>query len=228
MNKTGKKNQGSVSLLPAWLQGGFVSLLNPFIKLFIRMKINPNTFTVWGLLFNIAATVLIILHKSYINWAGAMILIGGICDILDGKVARSAGRETKFGALFDSSVDRYSEVIMFFGIGLFYVRDSNYLLSVIAFIALGGSTMVSYVRARAESLGFKAKVGLMQRPERIVFIGSGALFYFPIFDITIFHVENFPVTLLEIAIWSIAVLANFTALQRLIYAYKQDNSKSKE
>ena len=228
MNAPGKKNQGSVSLLPAWLQSGFVNLLNPFIRLFIRMKINPNTFTVWGLLFNIAAMVVIVLHKSYINWAGALILIGGICDILDGKVARSAGRETKFGALFDSSVDRYSEVIMFFGIGLFYVRDSNYLLSVIAFIALGGSTMVSYVRARAESLGFKAKVGLMQRPERIVFIGSGALFYFPIFDITIFHVENFPVTFLEIAIWSIAILANFTAIQRLIYAYKQDNSKSKE
>jgi CDP-diacylglycerol--glycerol-3-phosphate 3-phosphatidyltransferase len=222
MNSKNQKKLEKKGLLPAWLQNGFINLLNPLIKLFIKMKINPNTFTVWGLLITSFATVLIILDKSYIHWAGVCILVGGICDILDGKLARSAGLETKFGALFDSAIDRYSEVIMFFGIALFYVRDDNYLLSIIAFIALGGSTMVSYIRARAESLGFDAKVGLMQRPERIVFIGAGALFYYPIFNISVFYVNNFPVTLLEIVIWMVAILANFTAIQRLFFAFKQD------
>lgn len=222
MKADDQKTTKRKGLLPAWLQKGFVNMLNPLINIFIKTKISPNTFTVWGLLITASATVLIIIDKSYIHWVGLLILIGGICDILDGKLARSAGLETRFGALFDSSVDRYSEVIMFFGIALFYVRDDNYLLSIVAFIALGGSTMVSYIRARAENLGFDAKVGLMQRPERVVFIGAGALFYYPLFNITIFHVENFPVTLLEIVIWMVAILANYTAIQRLIYAYKQD------
>lgn len=83
--------------------------------------------------------------------------------------------------------------------------------------------MVSYVRARAEGLGFDAKVGFMQRPERVVFIGLGALFHYPLFTLTIFHVTNFPVTLLEISIWMVAVFANVTAIQRIIFVYKQDS-----
>jgi CDP-diacylglycerol--glycerol-3-phosphate 3-phosphatidyltransferase len=82
--------------------------------------------------------------------------------------------------------------------------------------------MVSYVRARAEGLGFTVKVGLMQRPERVVFIGAGAMFHYSLFNISIFHVVDFPVTLLEIVIWVVAVFANFTALQRLVFVYKLD------
>jgi CDP-diacylglycerol--glycerol-3-phosphate 3-phosphatidyltransferase len=210
----------SKGFLPKWLQDGFVNLLAPFIRTFIRFNINPNTFTVWGLLITTAGTALLMRNVRLIHWTGALILIGGICDIIDGKLARASGRVTKFGALFDSSIDRYSEVIMFFGISAFYVRLDCYLLSVISFIALGGSTMVSYVRARAEGLGLEAKVGLMQRPERVVFIGAGALFYYPIFKITMFHVTDYQVMPLDLAVWLVAIFANFTAIQRLVYVYR--------
>jgi len=220
--------KNSKGLLPAWLQDGFVQLLNPFISVSSRLKINPNTYTVLGLLFNIAAATVLILDHSKMQLAGLLILLGGVCDILDGKLARSSGRETRFGALFDSSIDRYSEVIMFFGIAAFYVGNKNFLLSVATFAALGGSTMVSYVRARAESLGFEAKVGFMQRPERVVAIGFGALLYYPLFHLTLFHVISFPVTLLDVAIWGVAIFANITAIQRMVFVYKQDKSDLKK
>lgn len=210
-------------LLPDWLQNGFVNLLSPVVRLANRLDLSPNTFTVLGLVLNFAATAVLIWDRSNINWTGFLILLGGICDILDGKIARTANKASKFGALFDSTIDRYSEVVMFFGIAFYYVSGTQFLLSVITFIALGGSTMVSYVRARAEGLGFEAKVGWMQRPERVVFVGFGALLHFPLFHISILHVTDFPVTLLQIAIWVVAILANFTAIQRIIHIYKQEH-----
>ena len=220
------KNRG---LLPRLLQDGFVNLLTPLVRLSTYLNISPNFYTVLGLILTLIGAGLLVKDVSYVNWAGLFILLGGICDILDGKVARISNKVTKFGALFDSVIDRYSEVVMFFGIAAYYMIDDHYLLSVITFSALGGSTMVSYVRARAEGLGFDAKVGFMQRPERVVFIGLGALFHYPLFTLTIFHVTNFPVTLLQISIWMVAVFANVTAIQRIIFVYKQDSIiKSKE
>lgn len=212
------------SFLPHWLQDGFMNLLSPFITLFTKWRLSPNTFTVWGLIITSLGTLVVIIDIRLIPLAGLFILLGGICDIIDGKLARSSGRVTKFGALFDSSIDRYSEVIMFFGIAFYYVKQEDFLLSIITFIALGGSMMVSYVRARAEGLGFEVKVGLMQRPERVVFIGAGAMFHFTLFRITFFHVVDFPVTLLEIAIWIVAIFANITAIQRLVFVYKKDRA----
>lgn len=211
------------SLLPQWLQMGFINLLAPVVSLFTKWKLSPNTFTVWGLIITSLGTVAVIIDIRLIPLTGLFILFGGICDIIDGKLARNSERVTKFGALFDSAVDRYSEVIMFFGIAYYYVKQDEFLLSIITFIALGGSMMVSYVRARAEGLGFDLKVGLMQRPERVVFIGVGALLHFTLFRITLFHVVDFPVTLLEIAVWIVAIFANITALQRLRFIYKKEN-----
>jgi len=195
--------------LPLWIQDGFVQLLNPLINLFIKWKISPNTFTVWGFIFSLIAAVIIMNDPSMIHWGGALIIMGGICDIMDGKVARATGRTTKFGALFDSVVDRYSEMVMFFAVAVYYVKLDNYLFSIVTIIAFGGATMVSYVRARAESLGMSAKVGIMQRPERVVLVGVTALFH---------------VFLLKIGIWAIAILANYTAIQRLYYVYKETKS----
>ncbi len=215
----------SKSLLPAWLETGFVNLLSPLVNLSVRLNMHPNTYTVLGLVLTSVSAILLVWSPVNMRWAGFFILIGGMCDVLDGKLARQSGQASRFGALFDSSIDRYSEVIMFFGIAAFYVGNKNYMLSVATFVALGGSTMVSYVRARAEALGFDAKVGFMQRPERVVFIGAGALFYYPLFPLTVFHVTDFPVTLLDIMIWFVAIFANITAIQRIMYVYKQDVKK---
>lgn len=210
-------------LLPQGFQNGFIKLLKPLISFFIKYNFNPNTFTVLGLIFSVVGSVLLVLNNGYLKISGFLFLIGGLCDILDGQIARRADKVTRFGALFDSTIDRYSEVIMFFGIGSHYVANGHYLLSVITFLALGGSTMVSYIRARAESLGYSANIGIMQRPERIVLIGSGAALSYPLFHISILSINQQPVSLLELAIWLVAILANYTAIQRLIHIYKQDN-----
>jgi CDP-diacylglycerol--glycerol-3-phosphate 3-phosphatidyltransferase len=136
--------------------------------------------------------------------------MGGLCDAVDGSLARNSGKASRFGALLDSSVDRYAEFAMLFGIGGYFLMVGDYLSSAVTFLALCGSFMVSYTRARAESLGLAAKVGVMQRPERIVFLGAGALIH--------------PLAL-KIAIWMVAVFANVTALQRLKFAHRQDAGK---
>lgn len=199
--------------MPLWIQDGFVKLLMPLINLFIKWKVNPNFFTVLGFVFSLTAALVIMNDPAMIHWGGALIILGGICDIIDGKVARATGQSTQFGALFDSVVDRYSEMVMFFAVAVYYVKLDNYLFSIVTIIAFGGATMVSYVRARAEALGLPAKVGIMQRPERVVLVGVTALFH---------------VFLLKIGIWAIAILANYTAIQRLIYAYRASKSTTNQ
>jgi CDP-diacylglycerol--glycerol-3-phosphate 3-phosphatidyltransferase len=140
-------------------------------------------------------------------------LLGGFCDTIDGSLARTTGKASRLGALFDSVVDRYSEFIMYLGIGAYFINIEDYSTAAGTFLALCGSFMVSYARARAESLGFEAKLGFMQRPERVVLIGLGALI----------HIGSF-----KIAIWLVAILANFTALQRIRCACKQDSAGFKE
>jgi len=195
-------------LIPISLQDGFVNLLTPLIKILTRRGINPNSFTLAGLIITSMAAVAFIM--GHLRLGGFLILLGGLCDAIDGSLARFANRATPFGALFDSAVDRYSEFIMFFGIVVYFVMIKDWPTSVVIFFALCGSIMVSYSRARAESLGFDSKVGIMQRPERIVFLGLGALIH--------------PVAL-KFAIWLVAIFANFTALQRIRHAHKQSKTE---
>jgi CDP-diacylglycerol---glycerol-3-phosphate 3-phosphatidyltransferase len=198
-------------LIPQRLQDSFVKLLSPLISLFSKWGLNPNSFTIAGVVVtSLGATAFLM---GFIRLAGAMILLGGLCDTIDGLLARTTGKASRFGALLDSTVDRYSEFIMFLGIAAHFFYTEDFGTSAATFLALCGSFMVSYTRSRAESLGFEAKVGLMQRPERIVLIGLGALI----------HLSAF-----KFAIWLVAVLANFTALQRIRFAYKQDLAGFKE
>src|SRR5205085_3594803 len=112
---------------------------------------------------------------SYVGWAGALILFAGLFDMIDGQVARIGNMTSRFGALYDSVLDRYSELIMFLGICYYLVAHHYFLSSLSAFIALVGSIMVSYTRARAEGLGIPCKEGLMQRPERVIAVGLSAM-----------------------------------------------------
>jgi CDP-diacylglycerol--glycerol-3-phosphate 3-phosphatidyltransferase len=195
-------------LIPVNLQNGFVSLLTPLIKILARWGINPNSFTLAGLIITSMAAVAFIM--GHLRLGGFLILLGGLCDTIDGSLARFTNKATRFGAMFDSAVDRYSEFVMFFGMVVYFVMLKDYPTSVVTFFALCGSIMVSYSRARAESLGFDSRVGIMQRPERIVFLGLSALIH--------------PGTL-KFAIWLVAIFANFTALQRIRHAYKQSETK---
>jgi CDP-diacylglycerol--glycerol-3-phosphate 3-phosphatidyltransferase len=196
-------------LLTQKIQDGFKSLLTPLIKILAKSGISPNTFTLTNVMITSMAAAALILGQTRIG--GCLILIGGLCDSLDGSLARYGGKVTRFGALLDSAIDRYSEFVMFFGIIVHFMTVKDSRTSVIAFLALSGSIMVSYSRARAESLGFEAKSGFMQRAERIVFLGAGALFH-PL--------------LFKLSIWIVAIFANFTALQRIYHAYQQDETKT--
>ncbi len=215
------------------LQKGIYVIINPFVKFLIRIGFTPNLVTLTGFVLNIGAAVIFIFGAedgnrsdlSYVGWAGATILFAGLFDMLDGQVARLGNMSSKFGALFDSVLDRYSELIMFLGICYYLVAHHYFLSSLFAFLALIGSMMVSYTRARAEGLGIECKGGLMQRPERVVTIGVSALSCgivahyiggdYKLFITGLnFHVfESMSVFTIPIAI--VAILSNITALKRL-------------
>ena len=198
-------------LIPDAMQQVFIKLLTPLINIFAKWNVNPNAFTFAGVFITALAAAAFLM--GYIRLGGIFVLLGGLCDAIDGNLARSVSKATRFGALFDSAVDRYAEFIMFFGLGTHFVLIEAYSTAVVVFIALCGSIMVSYCRARAESLGFDSKIGIMQRPERVVFFGLGALIH--------------PVAL-TVAVWLVAIFANFTALQRIRNAYKQDSTDFKQ
>lgn len=211
--------------------------LNPIIFLLKKTGITPNGITAIGLLITSLATVILIVGAElgergdyrYIAWFGVVTLFAGVFDMLDGSLARATNKMSKFGALFDSVLDRYSEMIMFFGIAYYLVAQHYFLSSVFAFIAMIGSIMVSYVRARAEGLGTECKVGMMQRPERVLTIAITAIsygvisYYFGEFKITVDwlpfpFIEN--ISIFTIPIFIMAILTNYTAIQRLYHCYK--------
>ncbi len=211
-------------------------IIHPFILLLVKLKVSPNTITTIGFLLNIAVAVIFIVGAGvertnlfYLGCGGAMILFAGLFDMIDGRLARLSNRSSKFGALYDSVLDRYSELVMFLGITYYLVAQAYFLSSLFAFIAMIGSIMVSYVRARAEGLGIACSDGLMQRPERILTIGISALacsavsHYTGTFKYTLPD-SNFPIfENITIFVWSLAALAilsNYTAIDRLLSSKK--------
>jgi CDP-diacylglycerol---glycerol-3-phosphate 3-phosphatidyltransferase len=222
-------------------------VINPLVKWMIKTGFTPNIVTITGLILNIGVSIIFIKGAeegnrgdlSYVGWAGALILIAGLFDMLDGQVARLGNMSSTFGALFDSVLDRYSELIMFLGICYYLVGHHYFFSSLFAFIALIGSMMVSYTRARSEGLGIENNGGLMQRPERVVLTGVAALscgiisyfiggdfkYYIPGTSFQLFEtmsVFTMPITIM-------AVLTNLTAFKRLADAKKaldeRDNQK---
>ena len=153
---------------------------------------------------------------AIIGWAGGVILFAGLFDMMDGRVARLGNMSSKFGALYDSVLDRYSELMTFFGICYYLSMKDYFLYALIAFVALIGSLMVSYVRARAEGLGIECKVGFMQRPERVVLTSLGALFCGVFKDITAFE----PILIMIVPLAFVALFANITAFARVRHCYK--------
>lgn len=206
------------------LQQGIYRVINPFVKLLIRMGVTPNMVTTIGLLGNIAAAVIIVIagiraHENGDPGYGLVAIAGGVTilfslfDMLDGQVARLGNMVTRFGALYDSVLDRYCELLTL-GALSFYLIENDYTIgALITFLALIGSVMVSYVRARAEGVGLECKVGFMQRPERVVVTSLGCLacgligLWSPN--------TTLPITVLIIAMAVIAVFANITAFARV-------------
>ncbi|MBL7776344.1 MAG: CDP-alcohol phosphatidyltransferase family protein [Saprospiraceae bacterium] len=206
-------------------------VIQPFIELLARVGVTPNAVTAIGFFVNVGATIIFVYGTNaargdlrYVAWGGAVILFAGLFDMMDGRLARVSKQESRFGALFDSVLDRYSELAMFLGICYYLVAQQYFLSSLFAFIAMIGSVMVSYVRARAEGLGIECKGGLMQRPERVLLVGITAIlcglvqsyvgdFKYVIPGTDFPYFEN--ITIFTFPIFVMAVLTNWTAVQRM-------------
>lgn len=208
-----------------FLQKIIYVIITPVIKGMIRIGFTPNLVTTIGFVLNIVATIMLLYaagemtgSTSIVGWSGAVILFAGLFDMMDGRLARIGNMSSMFGALWDSTLDRYSELFTLFGIAMYLILNSWVTGGVLTFLAMVGSVMVSYVRARAEGLGIECKVGLMQRPERVVLTSLGAILC-GIFDNLWF---------LVVPIVIIAILANITAFWRICHCYKVLNKSEKK
>lgn len=174
----------------------------------IKLKISPNWISIFGFLAGLGAGLLFFLRQPL--GAGLSIFICGFFDTLDGRVAIKTGRQSSYGAILDSSLDRYSEFFIYLGIALYFQPHWAMWLAFFAFL---GSAMVSYTRARAEGLGFECSVGMMQRAERIILMALGTILGVVL---KIFNILMIVVLLL------IAFLSNLTAFQRIFYLKKEE------
>jgi len=205
-----------------FLQKAIYAVINPLIKGLIKLHITPNMITTLGFIGNIVATASFIYAAlsfqagnqttalAHVAWGGATILFAGLFDMIDGRLARLGNMSTTFGAMWDSVLDRYSELISLFGVVLIFLLNGDFWLGVVSFTAMIGSIMVSYVRARAEGLNIECKVGIMQRPERVVVLALTAI----LTGIT----SN--LQWLAGGMILIAILANITAFWRIAHCYK--------
>lgn len=221
------------SLIPPSAEDRFKRLLEPLARWLGKRNANPNWFTTLGFLLSIFCAWEIAAGRLVLG--GVLVFVSGLFDVIDGAVARKTGRVTRFGAVYDSTMDRYSEVTVFFGLGFYLIGNHFYLTSVAAVFAVGGSIMVSYIRARAETLGFKANVGLARRQERVIILGLGLVLNVldPFFNrlcngaIEGMFGKEFihPPLALAASVFLLAVLTNLTAIQRLYYVHKQFRSE---
>jgi len=228
------------------LQQLIYKVINPFVRVLIKLGLTPNGVTTIGLILNIGVAIIFIAGAektnrgdlSYVGWAGALILFAGLFDMLDGQVARLGNMTSSFGAMYDSVLDRYSEMIMFLGICYYLVSHHYFLSSLFGFIALIGSMMVSYTRARAEGLGVPLKGGLMQRPERVVMVGLTAMLCgiashfiggnYKLFVPGVpFHIFE-TMSIFTIPLTIMAFLTNITAIRRLRDAKKALDEKDRK
>jgi phosphatidylglycerophosphate synthase len=177
-------------------------LLVKIVDAIAATGINPNALTFFGMLVNFWAAVMF--AAGLFGSAASLIFLAGFLDMLDGQVARRLKRVTAFGGFLDSTLDRYSDMALYMGLLVFYARHGRTAYVVLAAAATAGSVMVSYARARAESLIPKCKVGFMERPERVVLLILGGAF-----------------DRMAPALWVIAVVSTITVIHRIVYTWQE-------
>ena len=177
-------------------------VLDAIVRGFAASRVNPNFLTFIGFGINLLAAYLF--AYGYFRWAGLTIILAGVFDMTDGRVARLEGRVTPFGGFYDSVMDRYSDLCLLVGLVIYYGRINRFQYVSLVAVAMIGSVMVSYTRARAENVIPSCKVGFLERPERVVLIIIGALFD-----------RMAPV------LWLIAVLSNVTVIHRIIHTRQE-------
>lgn len=187
-------------------------LTGPVVRWMIRKGIHPNAVTTAGFIVTLFAGLFF--HQDHVRTAGLFVLLGGLFDLLDGRVARESGLASKFGSFYDSTLDRISEIVVYLGLASLYnnvlSRGGDVAMVYVVMLAMGGALMVSYTRARAQGLGLDCRVGLMQRPERIVLLGAASM----VFGL------DFDGLFLSLVIILVAVLTNITAIHRIVWVFQ--------
>jgi CDP-diacylglycerol--glycerol-3-phosphate 3-phosphatidyltransferase len=189
-------------MITRWIGEGSRWLLDKIVAAIAATGINPNALTFFGLVVNFWAAVLFATGRF--RTGAAVIFLAGFLDMLDGQVARREGRVTPFGAFFDSTLDRYSDMALYMGLLVYYAVIGRSSYVILAAVATAGSVMVSYARARAESLIPLCKVGFMERPERMVLLIIGGAFN-----------RMAPV------LWVIAVVSTITVIHRITFTWQE-------
>lgn len=182
-------------------RGWSARLIVPAATALGRMGLTPNMLTLFGLVLILVTAV--VLAMGYTTLGGVLFIFSGIFDALDGTLARMTNRKTRFGAFLDSTCDRYADAAILLGMMIPFLRTGQHTQVVLAFVSVTGSVLVSYTRARAEGLGLECKVGLLTRLERFIIIAVGLM-----------------VGWVTPALWALAVLTNFTAIQRMVHVWQ--------
>jgi CDP-diacylglycerol--glycerol-3-phosphate 3-phosphatidyltransferase len=201
---------------------GAQRIIDAMVRWLAHGHINPNILTVIGVSLNVGCGVLFGMGQFF--WAGIVLIVANLFDMLDGQVARLSGRVTRFGGFLDSSLDRLSDMVIFVGLMVFYARDTQFHSTLNVFLAgagLMGSVMVSYASARAESLITKCDVGFLRRPERVVLFIIGALSTHP--DSNNFFANRMPAVL-----WVLAVGSYWTFAHRMYHTWRELNKVAAE
>jgi CDP-diacylglycerol--glycerol-3-phosphate 3-phosphatidyltransferase len=183
--------------------------INRLADLLAPTGIPPNVITWAALVANLWAGILFAAGRFAA--AGGLIILAGLCDLLDGPVARRQNRVSLFGAFLDSILDRYADLLLFLGLLVYYAMVNRFLYAVLAGAAMAGAVMVSYAKARAESLVPASEIGFWERPERLVLMILGAL-------------SN----RMEVALWILAIGPNITVVHRILHTWKQTKAPSLE
>jgi phosphatidylglycerophosphate synthase len=186
----------------------FKGILDPIGAFLNRLGIYPNTITILGLMGNIVGAVLLALGHMTIG--GIIVLVMALFDTLDGTMARLRGMSSDFGAFVDSVTDRYSELVIFGGLMYYFLSKGDWISVLGIYLAASGSVLVSYVRARAASLGMDTKVGFLSRFERYLVLAPSLILNIPM-----------------VGIWIIAVFSHITALQRILDVRRQAREQNK-
>ena len=186
----------------------------PVARLFSRVGLTPNAVSLIGLAIAGGGAYVIAIGNW---WAGGLIvLFAGIFDLFDGALARATGKVSDFGALLDSTIDRVSEAVVLLGLLAFYLSKNNDLGSILVYVALVGSIMVSYMRARSEGLGIDCKVGVMTRPERVAAVGIGLI------------VGHWVPVVVMVVLGVIGALTTVTAIHRLIHTSRMISKEERD
>jgi phosphatidylglycerophosphate synthase len=216
-------------LIPLVIENAMNRVLNRVAHSPIFSRVSPNIVSTLGVVFGVTAAILF--ARGAFLAAGCFLALSGTLDLLDGKIARSGGRSSVFGAVYDATLDRATELAVFTGIGGYFILRDMHWTSLVVVFAAGGSWLVSYVRARAESYGVKCHVGFLRRGERFVLLAAGAILTIepnPFHEVALWIIRRlqlqvryaFPPMPLTLVIFLLAILSQITIVQRLVHVWK--------